>query len=320
MPTRKEVNMRAELLHVVTCIANPLRWKSRINLYHQFESHMLESGVELTVVECVLGERPFQLSSKPGVRHIGVRHHTLTFNKECLLNIGIRTLARADADARYIATLDADIRFRNRNWAAETVQALQQFDVVQPWVDCYDLGPNGEHLELHRSFCSLWQNQQPIVQGPNAGRAPYRFGHPGYAWAWRRSALANLGLLVESAVLGAADHHMALALIGRVMESVPGTLTEGYIQPLMSWQNRARQLSMNIGTISGTIEHDFHGAKMKRRYAERWEILHKHAFDPRTDLMMNEYGVIELTGNKPALRMDIERYFSERDEDANSIL
>lgn len=311
--------MRADLLHVVTCVSNPLRWKSRIDLYRDFESKMLESGVILTVVECALGERPFELNTNPRVNHVGVRHHTFTFNKECLLNIGIHSIVRSDPEAKYIATLDADIRFRNKTWAAETVQALQRFEVVQPWVDCYDLGSNGEHLELHRSFCNLWQNQQPIMQGPNAGNGSYRFGHPGYAWAWRRSALAALGLLIETAVLGAADHHMALALIGRVMESVPGNLTQGYIQPLLSCQNKARRLGMNIGSVPGTIEHDFHGSKLKRRYVERWEILHRHDFDPRTDLMTNEYGVVELAGNKPGLRMDIERYFSERDEDANTI-
>ena len=312
--------MRADLLHVVTCISNPLRWNSRIDLYRDFQRHMLDSGVMLTVVECALGERPFELKTNPLVNHVGVRHHTFTFNKECLLNIGIQSVVRMDPDAKYIATLDADVRFRNKSWAAETVHALQRFEVVQPWVDCYDLGPNGAHLELHRSFCHLWQNQQPIMQGPNASKGPYRFGHPGYAWAWRRSAMASLGLLIETAVLGAADHHMALALIGRVLESVPSNLTQGYIQPLLAWQDKARRLGMNIGSVPGTIEHDFHGSKVKRRYIERWEILHKYDFDPRMDLMKNEYGVVELAGNKPGLRMDIERYFSERDEDANTIL
>lgn len=310
--------MRADLLHVVTCISNPLRWRSRIKLYRDFERHMLESGVILTVVECVLGERPFELDGNPSVRHVGVRHHTFTFNKECLLNIGIQSVVRSDPDAKYIATLDADITFRNKAWASETVHALQRFEVVQPWVDCYDLGPNGEHLELHRSFCHLWQNQRPIIQGPNALKGPYQFGHPGYAWAWRRSALAMVGLLLETAVLGAADHHMALGLIGRVTESVPSQLTSGYIQPLVQWQKRAAQLGMNIGSVPGTIEHCFHGSKAKRRYVERWDMLQKWAFDPRTDLITNEYGVVELAGNKPGLRMDIERYFSERDEDANT--
>jgi len=235
------------------------------------------------------------------------------------LNIGIQDVVRRYPDAQYIALLDADIRFRNPHWAMDTVQALQRFEVVQAWVDCYDLGPNGQHLELHRSFGSVWQDQRPIVQGPNAKDGPYRFGHPGYAWAWRRSALAAVGLLPETAILGAADHHMAMALIARVTDSIPGDLEPAYAAPLVQWQNRAKRLGMNLGAVAGTIEHGFHGSKQKRRYVERWEILHKWKFDPRTDLIKNEFGVVELAGNKPGLRMDIERYFSERDEDANAI-
>jgi hypothetical protein len=84
------------------------------------------------------------------------------------LNIGIQDVVRRHPDAQYIAVLDADIRFRNPCWAVDTVHALQRFEVVQTWVDCYDLGPNDQHLELHRSFGRIWQDQQPLVQGPNA--------------------------------------------------------------------------------------------------------------------------------------------------------
>lgn len=103
--------MNPNLLHVVTCISNPLRWASRVALYRDFERHMVESGVRLTVVECALGQRPFELDGNQLVDFVGVRHSTFTFNKECLLNIGIQDLVRRNPDAQYIALLDADIRF-----------------------------------------------------------------------------------------------------------------------------------------------------------------------------------------------------------------
>ena len=52
--------MRADLLHVVTAVANPMRWQSRIRLYRDFAARMLDSGVRLTVVECAFGERPHE--------------------------------------------------------------------------------------------------------------------------------------------------------------------------------------------------------------------------------------------------------------------
>lgn len=305
-------------LHVVTAVANPIRWDSRIRLYRKFCQHMLDSGVRLTTVECAYGDRPHELADIPHIQHVAVRAAggTMVWNKESLLNIGI---SRLPDDARYIGTFDADVEFRRPDWASETVHALQHYEVVQPWSDCYDLGPNDEHIDLHRSFCRLVYEGKPIVQGPNAKDGPYRFGHPGYAWAWRRSALDSCGGLIESAGLGAADHHMALALIGRVHDSIPGNMTSGYKAPLLAWQARAeRHITRNISYVPGTIEHQWHGSKAKRAYISRWDVLIKHAFDPAVDTKRNANGVVELAGNKPGLRLDIDRYFRSRDEDANT--
>jgi hypothetical protein len=65
--------VRAGSLHVVTAIANPIRWKSRIKLYTDFEQHMLDSGAKLTVVECTYGERDAELGQKPHVNYVRVR-------------------------------------------------------------------------------------------------------------------------------------------------------------------------------------------------------------------------------------------------------
>ena len=190
--------------------------------------------------------------------------------------------------------------------------------MIQPWTTCYDLGPHGEHMQLHRSFGRIWMDGEPIMQGGAAHRSPYRFAHPGYAWAATRRALTAVGGLVDTAILGSADHHMALALIGRVSESYPGNITEGYKRPLLRWQHRASQhIGGNIGALTGTIEHSFHGSKQDRAYQSRWDILTRNKFDPETDLMRNTWQAWELTGNKPAMRRDIERYFRARNEDAN---
>lgn len=298
-------------------MANPINWKSRIRLYNDFEQHMLESGAKLTVVECAYGDRDWQIKDRDGVNVVRVRASGLhkTWTKENLLNLGIQRIP----GAKYIATIDADIRFRQDNWAAHTVDALQHYPVIQPWSFCYDLGPNGEHLATHRSFANLYYDRKPIVQGPNA-TAGYEFGHPGYAWAYTRQALEWVGGLIETAALGAADHHQALALIGKVQDTIHGAMTEAYKTPLFQWEARAVQhMQKHIGCLAGSIEHAFHGSKEKRAYVSRWDILAKHKFDPYTDLKRNTYGVLELAGNKPELSRDIDHYFRSRDEDASSM-
>jgi hypothetical protein len=300
-----------DTLHVVTAIANPIRWQSRTRLYRQFEEHMLDSGVHLTVVECAYGDRPHELAGNAHVTHVPVRARTVLWVKENLLNIG---LSRLPQDWHNVAWIDADITFRRPDWATETVHALQQYDVVQPWSDCYDLGPDDEHLQVHRSFCRMAHDGVPIVS------SGYTFAHPGYAWGATRRAIGLLGGLIETAVLGAADHHMALALLGRVGESVPSGVSDGYVDPLLRWQDRAAQhIAGNIGYVPGSIEHDWHGTKPKRAYADRWATLIQNEFDPDVDLIRNTWGVLELAGNKPQLRLDIDRYFRTRDEDSNSL-
>jgi hypothetical protein len=301
--------MHANALHVVTAIANPLRWQSRLRLFREFERHMLDSGVQLTVVECAYGDRAHEITPAQGVRHVPVRARTMLWAKENLLNIGIATLPQ---DWKYVAWIDADIAFRRKDWAVETLHALQLHDVVQPWTDCYDLGPNGEHVAVHRSFCRVWQDGG--VPGTNYGP----FAHPGYAWAATRQALDWVGGLIETAALGAADHHMALALINHVERSIPGGITEAYCRPLRRWQDRAmRHIAGSIAAVPGTIEHAWHGPKSRRRYIERWDLLTRHGFDPEEDLKRNVWGVFELAGNKPALGRDIESYFRVRCEDGN---
>ena len=313
--------MRPDLLHVVAVVANPIRWESRLRLYRQFEEHMLDSGVNLTTVECAYGERPFEIAARASVNLVQVRSRTLVWNKENLINIGI---SRLPADWKYVATADADIAFRRPGWATETVHALQQYDVVQPWSDAYDLGPNDEHIQHHKSFCHQWWHKQPICpEGSkfwNFDGGPYTYPHSGYVWGYTRSAIEWLGGMFEYAAMGAGDHHMALALVGKVERSVPGGVGASYLAHLKRWEARAlHHINMNIGFVHGTIEHSFHGRKVDRKYVDRWQMILEHEFDPDADLKRNSHGVLELACNKPALRRDLDEYFRLREEDVNTL-
>lgn len=135
-----------------------------------------------------------------------------------------------------------------------------------------------------------------------------------------RDALEKTGGLIETAVLGAADHHQALAMVGMAKLSLPGGLTDGYAAPILQFEARCNQhIAGNIGYVPGTIEHSYHGAKALRKYVDRWDILKRHAYDPNTDLKRNTHGVLELAGNKIGLRRDIQAYFRQREEDQTSI-
>lgn len=311
--------MQNNLMHVLLVIDNPIRYSSRYRLYFRCLADLIAQGVQITVVECQQGDRPFQCAVD-GINFVGVRSKTVLWTKENLQNIGVRHLPQG---WKYLTTLDADVLFRKKEWGAETVHALQQYDIVQPWDTCYDLGPNDEHVATHTSLMKLFKTGKQLHQGPN-GKAGYEFGHPGYCWAWTRDALERIsgrnGPFLETAILGAADHHMGMGLIGKAVDTIPGNIGGAYRREVLNWEKRALQhVNFNVSYVANTIEHPWHGKKERRFYVERWGILAQNDFDPDVDLKHNTFGVIELAGNKPKLAHQIDGYMRSRDEDANSL-
>ena len=192
-----------ETLFIVACVANPLRWQSRIALARAAVTAWLkEPNVHITLAECAYGSRSYNLADLASARvtHIPLRATTMAWSKECLLNIAI---ARLPTAAEKIVALDADIVFRRAGWATEALAALDLYPVIQPWDTAYDLGPHDEHVQTHKSFAAVWHAGKPVVATSaafwafNGGYNTYP--HPGYAWGWQRRALDRIGGLLEIA-------------------------------------------------------------------------------------------------------------------------
>jgi hypothetical protein len=316
--------MTLETLYIATCVANPLRWQSRTNLARAAITDWLkEPNVHVVLAECAYGSRGYDLEplAGPRVTHVPLRATTMAWSKECLLNIAIHHMPPS---AVKIATLDADITFRRAGWANAILGALDLYPVVQPWDVAYDLGPNDEHVQTHRSFGSLYHSGKPVTpRGEKFWKfngGPYEYAHTGYAWAWTRAMLNRTGGLFEQGGMGSGDHHMAYGMIGECARSVPADVSAGYRNAVTSWSTRAAaEINGKLGFVHGTIEHPFHGRKGDRGYQSRWKMFLDSAFDPATDLKRNTYGVVEFAGNKPDLERAFDRYLRSREEDVNTL-
>jgi hypothetical protein len=312
--------MQNDLLWVFTARFNPLRWRVPQENYELWVEHMLDSGVNLVVVECQYGERPFACDLDRHVRHIGVRASSPAWTKENLINLGIQR----SPEAQYICWCDADVFFEKPHWAAETVQALQLYHWVQPWTQALDRGPNGEILNgnsAFRSFCYQYEQGAPLIPDRHGWRHCYDhpYPHPGYAHASKRRILDYAGGLFELGGMGASDHAMCLALVGKALSSAPAHINRAYVEHLMRWQERIRHaVHGRIGYVNNVINHRFHGPKKNRSYLGRWNMFLRHGFDPDTDLKRNLYGVLEWAGNKPELEREWMLYLRSRREDDNS--
>jgi glycosyltransferase involved in cell wall biosynthesis len=310
-----------EPLHVITTVFNSPRYRSRWKLYEDFEKRVLEAGAKLTTVEVAFGDR-FGAIQPADNNLVLLRTSHELWHKERALNIGV---SRLPADWKYVAWIDADISFIRDDWANEAVHMLQHYPVIQMWRTATDLNADHEPMAQYQSFA--WVNERgfptKITSGsggsyyfPSASTAtPYP--HPGYAWAMRRDAWEQLGGLIDVSVLGAADWHMAHALLGQVEWTLSPGYTNGYKKVLREWQARAEKyIQRNLGSMKGGVVHYWHGHKAERRYMARPEVLIRNRFDPHLDLKPDWQGLYQLTDRNPRLRDDLRRYFHERNEDA----
>lgn len=319
-PTQRQPHITplASPLYVLTAVSNPQRFASRYRLYQAFEKMCADGGAVLYTVELALGERPFEVTTPDNPRHLQLRSAHQLWHKENQLNL---LAQRLPPEARYIAILDADTSFVRSDWALETCQQLQHHPVVQMWSHAIDLGPQHQPIGEFQSFAYAHNTGAPLPRLVNAKRGAYTAGghlwHPGYAWAFRRDVLSALGGLGDIGILGSSDHHMACAFVGRVHESVHGSMSAAYKRYWQRWQERARKVvDGDLGYVEGTLLHNWHGSKKSRQYVERWQTLVKHAFDPETDILRDMQGLWQFAGNKPRLRDDIRRYFQQRNEDS----
>ena len=322
-------------LHVAVAYSNPVRWATRRILLNNFRQHMRSSpNVVLHTGELAYGDRPFEVTGDDPL-DVQLRTSHELWHKENILNIVVQ---RFPPDWRYGAIIDGDFHMTRRDWALEAIHQLQHYDFVQLFSSYSDLSA------AHRPFRMLAGFAYNYVNRPSnseyramlraAAQAPYGYygsqprtaqgkpvprtvGATGGAWAFRRSAFDAVGGLLDTCILGSADWHMAFGLVGAADSAAElRWCSQGYIQSVRRWQERAAVLKQNIGYVDNHAIHYFHGSKVARAYGSRWRVLLDNDYDPRVDISRDWQGVYQLTGNKPRLRDQIRAYFRDRNEDS----
>lgn len=336
-----------ELLHVVGVYSNPFRWQRRRHNFTDFQYHMRSSpNVRLYTVEVAFGDRPFEVTGNDPY-DIQLRTDCMLWNKEQCINIGAQHFP---AGWKYGGYVDGEFHMNRHDWALEAVHMLQHHSFVQLMSTYCDMtGETATSYLGHRpflmraSFAWNYLHQEAFLQARKTGQPDSNYYMPlvkstvfpfGYApgatgggWAWRRDAFDMVGGMLDVCILGSADYHMAFGLVQANNTAAElKRCTAPYVEAVLQWQARAVKLSNNtegrspVGCVDNFGVHHFHGFKRERKFGERWNILLKHDFNPRTDLTRDNQGLWRWTGNKPALRDDIIRYMTERAEDGPMLL
>lgn len=304
-------------LYVVTAIFNPMLFESRTRLYHRFEKYIEYSGAVLITVEVAWDGRPFEVTTPYNKNNLQLRTEALLWHKERALNLGIEHLKKVHPEAKKVAWIDADVQFANPNWVHDTLNALDHFDVVQPFSQAINLSPKYEKMWDVRSMFYNFINNIGYSQHPPKQLKYAGGGHPGLAWAAKISALDCLGGLLDICVHGSADTHMGNALMGDVTLYTSEHFPSGLLNRYQQWQEKCdKYIKKNIGYVNGLVFHYWHGKSQDRGYEKRIDMICFHGYDPDTDLVVTDNGLYAFSGNKIEMERDLRRSLSSRNEDS----
>lgn len=352
---------------VIAVVSNPVRYKTRYQLFMRFLERIKRAeGINLYIVEVQQGEREFVCTDSKCETHLQMRTRDELWIKENMINLAIENLMQGagyratGVIPRYVAWIDADIYFEHETtWHYETLHQLQTYDIVQMWETAVDLGPNGEIIseKPHTSFMSCYRKYGAInyqygggspSQKANLLDNPYYgsygdtypdpkdtkkegpYYHPGFAWAARLDSFSKIGLMIDRAIIGSGDYHLAMSCIGLAQKSVPADYAKQcpyYLEMVLDYQRKVqRVVEGRVGYVPGSIYHWFHGKKKQRKYWQRWDCLRdkkdedgrliEAAYDPFLDVFSDAQGLLQLDGEKPLLRDQLHDYFRNRHEDS----
>jgi hypothetical protein len=318
-------------------LSNPVRFKRRYELYWKFAEMCAHAGVNLITVEQAFGNRQFMVTSPSNPHHLQLRTVEELWHKENMINLGVKhACAIAPGQVREVAWVDADCRSTRmpRDWFAETWQELQHYEFVQMWEYLIDLdinynpigGPQPGFMANYVKYGTPNPEEFRALEKKHAEKCyPYSgtsrlFGRPGLAWAANLDAFNKVGGLIDFSILGAGDWYMAHGLVGS-LENARSEYADGpYMKKLLEWQTKAqRWIKRDVGYVSGTVYHDFHGRKALRQYGSRGKILSEGKYNPETDIKYDAQGLLQLETWSPRqikMRDQIRGYFRARNEDS----
>ncbi|WP_033921934.1 hypothetical protein [Sphingomonas sp. 37zxx] len=245
------------------------------------------------------------------------------WQKERLLNLAIAALPAA---CDKVVWLDGDILFENPDWVGQTASLLDRHPVVQPFDRAVWLTPDTVTPPEHPprglgEGCEMPGMAATMASGGERQRllADYfNHGHPGFAWAARRTILAKHPLY-DRHILGGGDVTIAHAIFGdrdywRGLNMACRDMTAAEIAAMGSWGRAFHgAIDGSIGYVPGRVRHLWHGPLAQRGYRDRWKILRQADYDPLRDVAVDaDRQCLRWASDKPVLHRQVAGYFQQR--------
>ena len=304
-----------QFLYVILPYFNFAKTKRRTQLFLEFLNRYKNvTSTRFVIVEATVDEfiLPNQIS-KDVFMHLKYKYESAIWCKENLINLSINKLTSSvvSKNWQYVAWIDADISFVNKNWSREILAQLKHYDFVQPFKNIVSLGPKKEKLETRFSAGYMHHLKKTIVP------KNFEITAPGYALACTRWAYEETGGLIDFNIVGGGDSILMFSLMNQVKDYLSlfkrYDIGLSFYAKILDTEKIYKNLNISLSYINGTIAHHWHGSNANRQYLERKEIL--RGFDPKLDLVKDSDGILNLSEKGKRIKGEINKYFSRRNED-----
>jgi len=299
-------------LAVVTCHFNPCHYKRRVENYRLFREGIKRARVPLLTIELAFGDDAFELSEFPEVLQIRTSRSNIMWQKERLLNIGIKKLIKENY--KKIAWFDADILFESNDWPKRISKLLDKHEVCHVFSEVEKFSnENDKGIIAKSSVLHYYKTGELKLKKEIDG---------GHGWAANSKILNKFGLY-DKAILGGGDTLIFLACYfynyhtkTEIMKSkhLSSFLSQDLIADYLIWARKwGWEVRGNVGFLDEKIKSLYHGSVINREYIDRLKIFKKYIFFPRSDLGLDENQIYYLKDK--SMSGDLMRYFFSRKED-----
>lgn len=312
--------------------------------FNRREFVFADSGIDGMSANCAIQGPEFKH------KYIPLRCNSEVWNKEAIINAGVRCLPH---NWQQVAWLDSDIQFVRPNWVGQIIHQLQHYSFVQPFTHARDLTPGYELMPQDYphadgvSFIKAWQEgwlpkqirtdlaavkadlEKLVKDFTKLEEDLYNYNYPpkvwpGLAMAATRQAWDAVGGLQDFHVWSGGDWVMGHALIGKRDGMLRNDLHSNYKMLANAWFDSCeRHIRRNVGTVEGTVLHNWHGPKQLRGYNKKHRLLASVGFDPLRHLKRDYQGLWQLNdlGDDSyfQLRDMMREIAKERNEDSNQV-
>ncbi len=298
----------------ITTFFNPQGYKNKLKNYLAFRDSSKRQGLKLLTVELAFDEKPFELGEKDTDILIQLRTNAVMWQRECLVNIGIKKLPK---DCDKFAWVDCDIIFENNNWIKDTSDLLEKYYVIQPFSSATMTSKNSKkinNISVNSAVFKITKEGIGIIKDFNIEIT----GHTGFVWAGRKNIFNKFGFY-DKCVMGGCDRYMILSFYNLLSKKASIFRCQSVVEDVLKWGEKVGQvINGSVFFTPGNIIHLYHGSLKDRRYSVRDIILNKYKFDPRIDVKKDENGILAWNSNKKDFHEIVRKYFWVRNEEGET--